>query len=82
MSIITSAGSTGMLEPPGITPTESHRLQRPQFIDDDFAALTDRLLDQVGDQPFEVVFAGDTFELDGASAYTGRPRQRATDRHG
>lgn len=49
------------------------------FIDADFGQLVDRLLDQVADAPFEVVFNGDTFELDGANAYARGARSRPED---
>lgn len=53
--------------------------QRRHFIDDDFGQLVDRLLEQVGDAPFDVVFNGDTFELDGANAYTRQATERPAD---
>ncbi len=53
--------------------------QRRFFVDDDFGRLVDRLLVQVGNEPFEVVFNGDTFELDGANAYSGHYSERPED---
>jgi len=53
--------------------------QRRFFIDGDFGRLVDRLLDQVADTPFEVVFNGDTFELDGANAYARGADERPED---
>ncbi len=53
--------------------------QRRHFMDSALSQLVDQLLAQVGDAPFEVVFNGDTFELDGANAYRRRPSERPED---
>jgi len=53
--------------------------QRRFFVDGDFCRLVDQLLAQVEDAPFEVVFNGDTFELDGANAYNHLASERPQD---
>ncbi|MFH2010305.1 MAG: metallophosphoesterase [bacterium] len=53
--------------------------QRRFFIDDDFTALVERILEQTAGEPLEVVFNGDTFELDGANAYRRKAAERPED---
>ncbi len=53
--------------------------QRRFFVDDDFGRLVDHLLAQVQSEPFDVVFNGDTFELDGANAYSRQATERPED---
>jgi len=49
------------------------RFRSPRFfVDQEFAALAERLLAELGDEPFEVVFNGDMFELDGTLAWSRR----------
>ena len=56
------------------------RYRSPRFfIDEDFSRLADRLLDELGDDPFEVAFNGDVFELDGADGYRGTDQRRDVD---
>lgn len=55
---------------------------RQFFVDTEFAALADRLLDEIGpsreEARLEVVFNGDLFELDGADAFVnGKGRRHA-----
>ncbi len=48
------------------------RFRQPRYFPDEpFAALVERFVQLVGSEPVEVVFNGDTFELDGADAYAG-----------
>ncbi|MDY0001726.1 MAG: hypothetical protein RBU30_10555, partial [Polyangia bacterium] len=48
--------------------------QRSFFADDAFSSLVEQLLGRLGNAPLEVVFNGDTFELDGAAAWSSGPR--------
>ena len=49
------------------------------FIDGSFSALAERLVDRLSGAPFEVVFDGDTFELDGADGYRGNGDRACAD---
>ena len=52
------------------------RFRSPRFfVDGEFAALVARLMEELGDAPFEVVFNGDMFELDGTLAWGRRAGQ-------
>jgi UDP-2,3-diacylglucosamine pyrophosphatase LpxH len=56
------------------------RFRHPSFfVDEEFAAVADRLLAELGAEPFEVVFAGDVFELDGTLAWGRRAWAAAHD---
>lgn len=53
------------------------RFRQPRyFADEAFGALVEDLLGRLGAAPLEVVFNGDTFELDGAAAFEGPPDER------
>ena len=49
------------------------------FVDSEYAELVDEILAQLGDAPFEVVFNGDMFELDGADGFRSRGGRRDRD---
>lgn len=56
------------------------RFRQPRyFADSAFVALVDELLGRLGEAPLEVVFNGDTFELDGAAGYSPVAGERHED---
>ncbi len=56
------------------------RYRNPRFfVDSEYAALVEEILVKLAGQPFEIVFNGDMFELDGADAFVGR--EGRADRH-